>query len=310
MLASMRTPYDDYRALLEGSATLDLASWCVLRLTGSEAIPFLQGMATQDLTALEPGRALRTLFLTEKGRPVTHAWVALDPSEGPESGGPAALLLADEGARMSLRPHFERFRIMEDVEFEGPDGTPRLVGVAGSNRARRLTLAKNVPGALAIDAEPLCFLIISGDNYLKELPEFAGSEAAEAWRLHVGLPRTGIDFDTDRIATELELPDAVSFTKGCYVGQEVVARTSNRGQVRRRRVGFRFEWPGAPLPHRAEIRADGVPVGFVTSSARVPESTHGFGMGYLATEALQNPGELVAVHDHQTSSLLVANWPL
>ncbi len=124
----------DYRALRENAAAIDLPDWTVLRLRGPDARAFLQGMATQDLTPLRRDRAALTFFLTEKGRPVALAWVASSIDRGaPAGGAPAEAIhvIADEGARDTLRAHFERFRVMEDVEFEGPEGMPRLVGVAG-----------------------------------------------------------------------------------------------------------------------------------------------------------------------------------
>jgi len=225
---------------------------------------FLQGMATQDLASATPDRAAQTLFLTEKGRPVALAWVVLD------TDGASTWVIADEGARNTLRPHFERFRIMEDVEFEGPDGVPPVIGVAGPSRSMRaLALAAENRGARAINADPLSFVLLGREAVPKEdavaavlppplrMPASAHTDAAEAWRISVGLPRTGVDFDLDRIATELSLPGAISDAKGCYVGQEVVARTSNRGQVRRHRVGFRFQWSGTQPPFRAELLAGG-----------------------------------------------------
>jgi len=314
----------DYRDLREGARAVDLAHWCLLRLEGPDAGAFLQGMATQDLEGVpaESGTALPTLFLTEKGRPVALAWVSV------AADGSSAIVIADDGARQTLRPHFEKFRIMEEVEFAGPEGMPRIVGIAGPQRAALLgTLAMSTPGAIAVDAAPLSFLIVPAgipESALpaggseSALPRFAGPAAFEAWRLAVGLPRSGIDFDLDRIATELDLPDAISSTKGCYVGQEVVARTSSRGQVRRRRVGFRFDWTGEPIPRGAEIASGGKVAGFVTSTAQEPGAREGFGMGYFSTEALEGavsgmppPAfEVLAAGARSGASLRVAPWPL
>jgi folate-binding protein YgfZ len=119
-----------------------------------------------------------------------------------------------------------------------------------------------------------------------------------------------VDFDADRIATELSLPGAISLTKGCYVGQEVVARTSNRGQVRRQRVGFRFEWGGESLPSRTEILSAGSPAGFVTSAAREPGSADGLAMGFLSTDALSGSAPIHITQGGQIVPIRVAAWPL
>jgi folate-binding protein YgfZ len=311
-----RTPADDYRLLREGALPLDLSSWCVIRVVGPEARDFLQGMATQDVASPTqlPDRAAPTLFLTEKGRPVALAWVAIDLD------GSSAWVIADEGARPTLRQHFEKFRIMEDVEFEGPDGMPPVLGVAGPRRATRLSaLATEYRGARALHAEPLSFVLLGRGAF--ENPDVpptiamptithatALPDAEEAWRLSVGLPRTGVDFDLDRIATELSLPEAISDTKGCYVGQEVVARTSNRGQVRRRRVGFRFLWPGTAPPPRTELLSRGNPVGFLTSATPEPGTDRGLGMGYLTTDAPETEAEIVIAGS--SAPISIGPWPL
>lgn len=311
----MTTPADDYRLLREGAMTLDLSSWCVVRVTGADAREFLQGMATQDLASATPDRAAQTLFLTEKGRPVALAWVVLD------TDGISTWVIADEGARSSLRPHFERFRIMEDVEFEGPDGMPPLIGVAGPTRSTRaLALSAENRGARAVNADPLSFVLLGGEAVPNEDPVAAAlpppfrtiasahTDAAEAWRISVGLPRTGVDFDLDRIATELSLPGAISHAKGCYVGQEVVARTSNRGQVRRHRVGFRFPWSGAKPPFRAELLAGGATVGYLTTAAPEPGSGDGLGMGYATAESIDSGAPIVIAGFD--APVEIGPWPL
>ena len=229
-----RRQIQDYRALHEGAAMVDLGSWTVLELLGNETRAFLQGIASQEFDpAPPPSRATRTLFLTEKGRPVAHAWVAFErqPEDPMRPADPeTAWVLSDPGARDSLRPHLERFRVMEDVEFRGPDDMPRLLGVAGPERDRLAgATASRIPGAVAIRGEPLSFVLAPSDHEAASLGPFVDAGAFEAWRIEVGLPYQGLDFDTERIATELSLPEAISMTKGCYVGQEVIIRVLHRG---------------------------------------------------------------------------------
>jgi len=299
----------DYRALRESVGAVDLSAWTVLRLRGPDTRAFLQGLASQDLESARPGAALPSFFLNEKGRPVALAWVEM----GPE--GSSAVVIADEGARSSLRAHFERFRIMEDVEIAGPDGMPPLIGIVGPDRTRLLReTAGSMPGAISIESENLSFLLPppgAPAALSQAVPRpFADPASFEAWRLAIGIPRTGIDIDMDRIATELSFPDAISLTKGCYVGQEIVARTSNRGQVRRHRVGFRFDWDGRPIAARTELRAGGVAAGYVTSTALEPGTDKGIGMGYLTAEALGSSAEVHAVEGSTTRRVRPSPWPL
>jgi len=170
-----------------------------------------------------------------------------------------------------------------------------------------------MPGATSIEAEPLSFLLQPPglpSTTPQSTASFADPASFEAWRLAIGIPRTGVDVDLDRIATELSFPAAISLTKGCYVGQEIVARTSNRGQVRRHRIGFRFDWDGGPIPARAELHASGVAAGYVTSTAPEPGTDQGVGMGYLTADALQQSQEVYAVEGSTTRRVRPGIWPL
>lgn len=297
---------------------LDFRDWGVVRLAGPDAREFLQGVGTKDITSLDPDSAAPTLFLSEKGRPIVLAWAVLDRE------GDGVTLFVEPGGRDALLPHLDRLRVMEDVTFQGPDGMPRLYGVVGSERraaARRHAAAlRSDSGAeigRAIDADPVTFLLLPPSGAKPRgvedtLPDIATPEEAEAWRVSVGLPRAGVDFNADRLATELSMPEAISLDKGCYVGQEVVARTTHRGAVRRHRIGFRYPGQAGLLPRGTEITmgAGTSPSGFITSTALEPGTGRGLGMGYLTTEALQNPAEVLAIKDTTTTRLEVAPWPL
>lgn len=298
---------EEYRALRDAAAVVDLTGWTILELTGPETRDFLQGTATQDFaTPAAPGTASRTLFLTEKGRPVAHAWVAFG-APIPES----AWILADPGARSGLKPHLERFRIMEDVEFRGPDEMSLLYGVAGPERdPLAQAIASRTQGALAIRGEPLSFVLVPPGASHAAAPPTVDPRAFEAWRIRAGLPYQGIDFDLDRIATELTLPEAISMSKGCYVGQEVVARTAHRGKLRRQRAGFRFPWSGDPIPKGTELRSGGLDAGYVTSTGWEPGTSQGLGMGYLTPDALTMKLDVLAVQGEKTTHLSLHSWPL
>jgi folate-binding protein YgfZ len=289
---------------------LDFQGWAVVRITGPDALEFLQGTGTQDVAALSHGAAAPTLFLTEKGRPVTLAWATVD------QGREGVTLLVEPGGREALLPHLDRLRVMEEVAFEGPQGMPLLFGVVGPGRADAAReRAAAVPGGVVIDADPVTFLLVPREAEktasVAELTASVVSPAsAEAWRVALGIPRAGLDFDLERIATELSLPQAISLDKGCFVGQEVVARTTHRGAVRRHRIGFRYPGDAGILPRGTELKAGGTSSGFITSTALQPGTGRGLGMGYLTTEALQNPAEILAIHDTLTTRIEVSSWPL
>ena len=289
---------------------LDLGEWGVVRIAGPDALEFLQGVGTQDVAGLRGDAALPTLFLTDKGRPVALAWAVLN------SQGTGVTLFVGPGGRDALLPHLDRLRVMEDVDFAGPDGMPWLCGVGGRDRdSVARSWAAALPGAEVIAAEPVTFLLLPRDvaspgSAGNVLEPALSTEAAEAWRIAVGIPRAGVDFDQDRIATELSLPEAISLTKGCFVGQEVVARTTNRGAARRRRIGFHYPRQAGVLPRGTELRVGERSAGFITSTALEPGTGRGLGMGYLTTEAPQGPGEVAAIQGNVVTNLEVAPWPL
>ena len=308
----MRTPNaasiaSDYEVLRTGAGIVDLSAWTSLRVAGPETRSFLQGLATQDLSVGAPGPGVApTLFLSERGRPVALSWVAFETGDG------AALLISDEGARETLRAHFDRFHVMEDVSIHGPREAWifGFVGHARRDLLRRFATASGADGLETLESAPLSFVVLPSSSAVPPGFDLVAPEAFEAWRISAGLPRTGVDLDPDRIATELSLEESISQTKGCFVGQEVVARTSNRGQVKRSRVGFRFPAAGATLASRTEIRAGGAPAGYVTSSALEPGTSDGLGMGYLTLEAQVEGSSPVAVRAGVEIPIRLAPWPL
>jgi folate-binding protein YgfZ len=289
---------EHFRALREDAMRIDAPWLAAVRLTGPDTRAFLQGLASQDLERLGPERGAITFFTTEKGRPIALAWVLIQ-------GDAAAWIVADEAEPGALLKHFDRFRVMEDVEFV-PSPRPALA-FAGPRRDALLDRAR-MEDAVAIHSSPLSFLVNpSAEPSAKPVDP----SAAEAWRVGAGLPRAGIDFGLDRLVTELSEPEAISSAKGCYVGQEVVARTSQRGQVRRARTGFRFEWVGdGPSRGTELLTADGRPAGILTSAAPEPGTGRGFGMGDLSTEPEIRSSSLALAQGAMTTAVDALSWHL
>jgi folate-binding protein YgfZ len=135
----------------------------------------------------------------------------------------------------------------------------------------------------------------------------AGAQAVETHRIALGVPRLGVDVRDATLAIEAPFEDRISETKGCYLGQEVVARGTQRGKVNKRLCALRFEGrepePGAPLLWGARE------VGYVTSVAGPPIAPSLFGMGMLRREHWE-PGTTLAVGPDDTTVARVAEWPL
>jgi folate-binding protein YgfZ len=262
-------------AARSGAAVGPLLAPAFLRLTGKDARAYLHRMSTQDLSGLVPGRSAYAAILTAKGHLLAEGHVFA------EEGG---LLLAVEPAALeAVRAHLRRFVIMDEVAIEdapelralpvlGPEGPARLEGRAPG--ARRLVNGRRGAPCLelwlpAAEGEALrAALVADGVEPL-------GEEALEALRIAGGVARHGAELAAARLPMEAGLTRAaISFTKGCYVGQEVVMRATARGHLQRGLVLLALPagaGPGTPL------LADGVEVGAVTSAAELPEGRVGLG---------------------------------
>lgn len=231
-------------------------------VSGPDAGSFLQSLLSQDLGALTTGEAVPALLLQPRGKLLVDLVVR---RHGPEEWW----CVCEAGFGAVLADGLRRFRIRVKAEIE-----ERPVGAL----AVRGRAAADLPGAVAatgVVAVPARWgadaaVDLIGDAAAVDaagaalgLPEIGG-DAYEAARIEAGAPRMGIDLDEDTIPQEADLDrDAISFTKGCFIGQELVCRIDSRGHVNRHLRRLRG---GAPTVG-AVVTADGREVGRVTSAA-------------------------------------------
>jgi folate-binding protein YgfZ len=208
------------------------------------------------------------------------------------------LLVMDPGAAVEAIPHLEKFVIMDDVVFENLSAALRIVPLLGPEVATKLgargaslrRISNRRRGAPALD---LVVPAADADALRAELVAQGfhdlSAEDVEALRILGGQARWGADMDATRLPMEAGLTRlAISFTKGCYTGQEVVLRATARGHLQRGLVQLALPegaGPGTPLA------AGGHEVGVVTSAAHTPEGR--LGLGYLR-RAHWKEGERIA----------------
>ena len=265
-------------AAKDGWAVGPVEAPAVIRATGKDAKDYLHRVTTQDLNALPPGGSGYTAILNAKGHLLADAHALV------EEGG--VLLVLDPRAAALALPHLEKFVIMDDVAFADVSTSLRLLPVLGPQAAIRLgERGTSVPrigdrrrGAPAVDlllppaeAETLrAALVAEGAHDLS-------ASDLEALRILEGQARWGADLDETRLPMEAGLTRAaISFTKGCYTGQEVVLRATARGHLQRGLVQLALPGgagPGTPLA------AGGAEVGVVTSVAETPDGR--IGLGYV-----------------------------
>jgi folate-binding protein YgfZ len=135
-----------------------------------------------------------------------------------------------------------------------------------------------------------------------------GQEALESRRVEVGIPRIGVDMGEATLALEVPVEGAISDRKGCYLGQEVIARGTARGHVNRRLCPLEFDGP-LPPPDTALVR-DGKEVGRVSSALVSLGLGRPVGMGMVRRECWEPGTDLAAPHGHATAVARVGRWPL
>src|SRR3954449_12367472 len=239
----------DYQRVRESAGLVDRHGRGVLLLTGAEAAEYLQGQVTNDVEALAPGEGCYATLLTHKGKVVADMRILR---------GPDWLLVdCEPHALPSLRRNVEMYSIGRDVQLADQTGERAILSLIGP--AARAALDAEPPAAEHAWVEGEHGLYVATDLGVDVIcPAGAAEavkdalgvepvdlEAAECLRIEQGRPRHGLDFDADTIPQEAGLNDrAVSFTKGCYVGQETVARLHYKGKPNRHLRGLKLSEPG------------------------------------------------------------------
>jgi folate-binding protein YgfZ len=299
-------------AILNGAAVASLDDRAFLRVTGSDATRWLNGMVTNSVQALQPGEGCYNFLLNAQGRILAGCIVYRDP----DPAEPASFLL-ETGSRQleTVRAHLDHFIIMDDVELTpaftdeasllilGPEAPARLNAIglpapdalhlvhADSPHGPALLLSSK-PNTFELRADTATISAIHADLRSTGATEVS-AEALEALRLLEGRPLYGRDITEKYLPQETNQPNALHFNKGCYLGQEIVERIRSRGQVHRLLTPLTLtgELP-SELP--APLEADGKPVGEITSAGFVPlpEGDKILGLGYVRREALDTHAAL------------------
>ena len=295
-----------YAALKDAAALVERAGTALVRVGGADRRAYLQGLLTNDIEALTPGTGCYAAMLTAQGRMLTDMRVL--------ELGDAILLSVARDVAAAIAEHLDRFVFSEDVQIEAATSLAEI-GLYGPGALRVLKAAGiegDVPSDLfgstrvrigGVDAILVRTDDIGIDGYAA-IVDLAHPDAVaqvtrtliaagaapvteadvETVRIESGRPRFGADMDADTIPLEAGIEDrAISRSKGCYVGQEVIVRVQDRGhgRVARRLVGLTFAAGVAvPAPGTA-IAADGKPIGRVTSAALSPSLSRPVALGYV-----------------------------
>jgi folate-binding protein YgfZ len=361
-------PAAEYQALVHHAGVLDLTHWPIWRVTGKDRASFLNAMLTNDLASLEVDRGAHSLLTTIKGKIIAELYMWARESD--------VLVCVSQGNAAEAQAVLQKHIIMEDVTIDDVSsdfGVVALEGVKLDDIMWRMfekgPFPKEKLQAHArkfgdVDVYVTRNSVTGMDGYHMLLPSASierfwdylvqgargsdglpvGSVAWNMCRVEKGLPWFGIDFGEDNFPDESRLGDTVSYSKGCFRGQETLARLHHRGHVNRRLVGLvPAESPPevAPLadafaldinnydegglrqeatavaerldlqslyPPGSELRAESAdkPLGFITSAVYSPRLKKPLLLGYVRREALES-GEDLRLGDR---SLQVTDLPL
>jgi folate-binding protein YgfZ len=327
-LVSGATDFGDVRsefvALLSSCGVYDLNSRVKIALTGGDRVRWLNGMVTNNIRDLAVGHGVYAFLLNPQGHILGDLYAY--------NRGDSLIIDTDQSQSEKLLATFDHYIIMDDVEVANVGDKLTGIGIAGPKAREVLRTA----GFELSELDPLQFIeitwrnvaatVVRGDNASVEAYELwlppgeatllwdaltkagatpAGTTALELLRIAAGIPRYGQDIRERDLPQETEQTRAVHFSKGCYIGQEIVERIRSRGNVHRKFTGFEVQ--GALPALGTKIQADGRDVGEITSAASLPldGGERLVGLGYIRRE-IATPGKRFQVNE---TGLSVAALP-
>jgi folate-binding protein YgfZ len=314
----------EFAALISGCGVYDLGGRAKISLTGGDRVRWLNGMITNNVRDLAPGYGVYAFLLNPQGHILGDLYAY--------NLGESLLVDTDRAQTEKILAVFDKYIIMDDVEVANVSEKLAAIALAGPNtletlRAAAFDIPSLAPGQFVeLIWQQMNLVLVRSDNRNVEAFELwsppenieklhgalvragakpAGTAAVELLRIAAGISCYGVDIRERDLPQETEQERALSFVKGCYVGQEIVERIRSRGQVRRKFSGFEVQ--GALPAPGSKIQLDGKDVGEITSAASLPlpSGDRRVALGYIRREAA-TAGKVV---DAGGSEARVANLP-
>ncbi len=317
MAQSYSSVSEEHLAVRANAGLIDLSYCGAIKVWGSEAVQFLNGLLTNDVKSLAEGKGMRAAFLTGHGKvralcrvlnlgkeflvindPQTHEKVFKYVSPFSYAGDFKVEDVSEQFRPLSVQGPKSHL-IMKEICFEPVpslaehDWFETLIAghravVARASHIGELGFDIFVPGTALKDVWD--FILLKG-RFHSIVP--FGLQAFDSLRIEAGIPVYGLDVDETNMMLETALEDAVSFTKGCYTGQEAVAMATYRGHVSKKLSGLTIESDAVPKGGDI-IRKDGKEIGVITSAVRSLSVGSTIALAYLKYGFFQ-PGNVVEV---------------
>jgi folate-binding protein YgfZ len=322
----------EYQAVRSSAGLIDFSHRGLLQFTGPDRLSFLQGMLSNDLRVLKPFEGEYATLLTQQGKVIADVRVLCAMN--------SIYLDFWENLKDKILAHLDRYLIADEVEIADRSQEYAILSVqgrqAGALMRQVITSKAELPARLKqhamvdIDGAAVCVVNDShtgeaGYDLITPLPAFtniaqkltlAGQQFSAAWvgeiaqnilRVEAGIPRYGVDFTEDNLLLEVGIDHAFSFTKGCYLGQEVVERIRSRGHVNKKLAGLLIEGD-TPAGAGDVIEAAGKQIGTITSSVVSLALKRPIALGYLHRD-FWTPGSEVSIKSERSRTATVAPLP-
>ena len=325
-------PVAEHRAVRSRLGVADLSHRGVWRLQGPDATRFLQGTLSNDVAALGPGEGCYALSLTGRGKIISDL-VVLRRKEG-------FLMHAPAETRDAGFASLDRFLIGDDAELRDETGRIGIIGVYGPACREAVSLFDEALPELHefhfaernFEDEPILLAASfwTGEKGIELLAPASvlpalwaalmeraaeaggrpvGDAALDSLRLEAGVPRGGTDFDEETLPQSAALEGALSHTKGCYRGQEIVLRVHTKGEVKHLLMGLVLDEAAGPLPARGtKLLIEGEERGWLTRFVHSPTLGKIIGLAYLQKPA-RTPGTSVTLASSPPRTATVAPLP-
>ncbi len=334
----------EYAAVREaGAGLIDLSARGRLLVSGSEAVQFLNGLITNDMKTLEVNTWMPGAFPNVQGRLIASVRVIRLRDEGADKKVCPAFLIDTEAAtHETVLKTIERFTLAGDFRVKDITSETAMLSVQGKKAA---TIVGSVLGDAAAASASNAVqqinwkqtgatpevtiihashtgqdgfdLVVAKDHAssLWDVLQHAGAQpvgydALEILRIEAGVPRYGIDMDDTNVVTETNLDDAVSYTKGCYIGQEIIARIKYRGHVAKKLSGVIFDGMAALTAGAPINSTDGKEIGRITSVTFSPKLKRTIALAYLKYDFIAPETAVKAVTTEREFAGKVVELPL
>jgi tRNA-modifying protein YgfZ len=295
-----------YQELREDAAWINLSGRGEIMATGEDRARLLHAMSTNHIQGLEEGQGCYVFFLNAQGRILADANIL--------NVGDSLLIDTEPETRSKLFAHLDQYIIADDVTLtdetenlavvgiEGPHGSEKLNGIGiplPTGDYNVVSWGQRFVAKISATGQPGYRIYLPSSELAALVSELestgiteSDAAAVETVRLENGKPRYGADITERYLSQETNQMHALSFSKGCYLGQEIVERVRSRAQIHRMLSPVRIE-AQSPPPPRTKLRADEKDVGEITSSAFSPAHNQVVALAYVRVEQIQARSEMM-----------------